>query len=182
MVCKGLGLHLFVLGFHHFGMEGSFKGFLSDSLRGLEEKLTPVYRGVRVTTRFVYNNRFAFLTSFSAIGIASYMFNFRTPSNVPLIKEVAEIVVVAPVKVEIPESKWSPKNTYVLYGFECVRGATSGASYMFTNLVGSNAVAAREGALDATVSPENKIVIEKAVNEIIPVLVDKIKDSVNPKN
>lgn len=177
MLAKGLGLKLFLVGYYQFGIDGSFKGFISDTHSAFEKKLTPVYRTIRLTGQFVYHNKFTFLTSFSTVGLATYFFNISRIEVKPLLTEAAVVITPPTPKTIFPPSKWSPKNFYVDYAYSCVRDTSTTASYMIANFFGSNVMASREGAMDAAFSEEAKHAIDKAAADLVPKVIDKITKS-----
>lgn len=173
MLAKGLGLHLFMLGYYSFSVDGSLTSFLQAVRNKVEWKVQPVYRSIKVSWNFIYKNKVTLIGTTSLIGCA-YNYWFNAPSTGSSFRKA----VILPQLTEVPSLVQNSSSVFMTPGTETkfivAKNWLCQSAYMATNVLSNLIWAGQQGVLDSSLTPELKEQMEKSVTRLIPSVIDNI--------
>jgi len=174
MLAKGLGLHLFMLGYYSFSLDGSLTSFLQAVRNKVDWKVQPVYRSIKVSWNFIYKNKVTLIGTTSLMGFAyNYWFNNAPSTGLSFRK-----AVILPQLTEVPALVHNSSSVFMTPGTETkfivVKNWLCQSAYMASNVLSNLIWAGQQGVLDSSLTPELKEQMEKSVTRLIPSVIDNI--------
>lgn len=177
LLAKGLGLHLFMVGYYSFSVEGSLKSFLSSVRDKVEWQSTPVFRSVKVGCEFIYKHKLKFMGTTSAL-VFTYHYFFN--STLFKILPQKNLVVTKTPIVVLENSPWVFRTPKSESNFLSVKDWLCQSAYMASNTLSSMIWASKQGVMDSPLPPEVKDSIREKANEVIPAIVDRLVEGIQP--